>query len=68
MDKEWAQQVAKNAGEKTAKEANEAGRRAGAETQAVLDQGKSIAQDVANRASETGRLGHALTSGFVDYL
>jgi ElaB/YqjD/DUF883 family membrane-anchored ribosome-binding protein len=55
MDKDWAQQVAKNAGENTAKEANEAGRRAGAEAQAMLDQGKSIAQDVANRASETGR-------------
>jgi ElaB/YqjD/DUF883 family membrane-anchored ribosome-binding protein len=55
MDKEWAQQVATNAGERTAKEANEAGRRAGAEAQALLDQGKSIVQDVANLASETGR-------------
>jgi len=55
MDKEWAQQVAKNFSEKTANEANEAGGRAGAEAQALLDQGKSIAQDVANRASETGR-------------
>src|SRR5215472_7115070 len=30
MDKDWAQQAAKNAGENTVKEANEAGRRAGA--------------------------------------
>ena len=55
MGKEWAQQLPKNTGENTAKEANEAGRRAGAEAQHILDQGKSIAQDVANRASETAR-------------
>jgi ElaB/YqjD/DUF883 family membrane-anchored ribosome-binding protein len=55
MGKEWAQQVPKNTGENTAKEANEAGRRGGAEAQHILDQGKSIAQDVANRASETAR-------------
>lgn len=55
MDKDWAQHVAKNAGEKTTNEANEAGRWAGAEAQALLDRGKSLGQDVANRASETGR-------------
>jgi ElaB/YqjD/DUF883 family membrane-anchored ribosome-binding protein len=54
MDKDWVQQVAKNAVTR-AKEANEAGRRAGAETQTLLDQGKSIAQDAANRTSETGK-------------
>ena len=55
MDKEWAQQIAKDAGGKTTQEANETGRRTGAEARALIDQGKSIAQGAANRASETGR-------------
>ena len=55
MDKEWAQEVAKDAAENGRKAANEAGQRAETDLQSTLDQGKSMVQDLANRASETGR-------------
>jgi ElaB/YqjD/DUF883 family membrane-anchored ribosome-binding protein len=48
---EWA----KDTLGKTREGANEAVRRAGEQVQPMLDQGKSAVQDLANRASETGR-------------
>lgn len=55
MDQPRAQEIAKDAAEKWGKAADEAGRQAGAEGQPVLDQGKSMVQDLANQASEVGR-------------
>jgi ElaB/YqjD/DUF883 family membrane-anchored ribosome-binding protein len=54
MDQEWAQDVAKDAAEKPREGANDAMRRAGAQVQPMLDQGKSAVQDLANSASEAG--------------
>jgi ElaB/YqjD/DUF883 family membrane-anchored ribosome-binding protein len=66
MDKEWAQEVAKDAAAKTGKEAKEAVSQAGAKVQPTLDQGKSMVQDLASRVSETGRQGMDRASEFIE--
>jgi ElaB/YqjD/DUF883 family membrane-anchored ribosome-binding protein len=55
MDKNGAQDVAKDAAEKARSGVNEAVQRAGPYVQSTLDQGKSMAQDLTNRASEAGK-------------
>jgi ElaB/YqjD/DUF883 family membrane-anchored ribosome-binding protein len=66
MDKEWAQEVAKDAAEKARKGANEAVQRAETDLQSTLDQGKSMVQDLANRASETGRQAMGRAGEFIE--
>jgi ElaB/YqjD/DUF883 family membrane-anchored ribosome-binding protein len=66
MDKEWAQEVAKDAAENTGKQADEAVQRAGAEVQPALDQGKSMVQDLANRASDTGKQAVGRAGEFIE--
>jgi ElaB/YqjD/DUF883 family membrane-anchored ribosome-binding protein len=66
MDKQWAQEVAKDAAEKTGKAANEAAQRAEAEVQPALDEGKSMAQDLADRASEAGRQAIGRAGEFIE--
>ena len=46
--------------------ANEAAQQAGAGVQSALDQGKSVAQDLANRASETSRQAMGRVGEYVD--
>ena len=55
MDQPRAQEIAKDAAEQGDKAANEAARRAGAEVQPALDQGKETVKDLASQASEAGR-------------
>jgi ElaB/YqjD/DUF883 family membrane-anchored ribosome-binding protein len=57
MDRQRAQNVASDAAEETGKgkAASEGVQRAEAGVQSTLDQGKSVVQDLAHRASETGR-------------
>ena len=66
MDKERAQEVAKEAAEKGRNAVNEATQQAGAGVQSALDQGKSVAQDLANRASETSRQAMGRVGEYVD--
>jgi ElaB/YqjD/DUF883 family membrane-anchored ribosome-binding protein len=66
MDKQWAQEVAKNAAEKGDKSAGEAAQRAEPEVRPTLDQEKSMVQDLANRASEAGTQAIGQASEFVE--
>jgi ElaB/YqjD/DUF883 family membrane-anchored ribosome-binding protein len=66
MDKQWAQEVAKNAAEKGDKSVGEAVQRAEPEVRPTLDQGKSMVQDLANRASEAGTQAIGQASEFVE--
>jgi hypothetical protein len=55
MDRQRAQNVASDVAEEAGKAASEGLRQAEAGVQSKLDQGKSVVQDLAHRASETGR-------------
>lgn len=55
MDRQRAQNVASEVADEAGKAASEGVRLAGAGVQSTLDQGKSVVQDLAHRASETGR-------------
>ena len=55
MDQPRAQATARDAAENAGKAASEAVQRVGAQIQPMLDQGKSVVQDLANQASEVGR-------------
>ena len=55
MDHQRAQDVCKRRRRKAGKVASEDVRRAEAGVQSALDQGKSVVQDLARQASETGR-------------
>jgi ElaB/YqjD/DUF883 family membrane-anchored ribosome-binding protein len=55
MDQTRAREIARDAAEQAGKTANEAAQCVGEQLQPALDQGKSVVQDLAHRASEAGR-------------
>jgi ElaB/YqjD/DUF883 family membrane-anchored ribosome-binding protein len=55
MDQTRAREIARDAAEQAGKTANEAAQGVGEQLQPALDQGKSVFQDLAHRASEAGR-------------
>jgi hypothetical protein len=66
MDQTRARETAKDATAQAGKTANEAAQRVGEEMQPALDQGKSMAQNLANRASEAGRQARDRAGEFVE--
>ena len=66
MDRQRAQEIAKDAAAKGAEATNEAARWAEAKVQPALDQGKSMAGDLANRASEVGRQAMGQAGEFIE--
>ena len=55
MDQTRAREIARDAAKQASDNASEAAKRVGEQVQPVLDKGKSMAQDLADQASEVGR-------------
>ena len=66
MDQTRARETAKDAAVQAGKTANEAAQQVGEQVQPALDQGKSMAQDLGNRASEAGRQARDRAGQFVE--